>query len=197
MKREKKMGRENKAKKNLLPILQASYQNPNEAKETLGNFGYTYDDELSRPNAKVFVDKKGRPNIAYRGSRRVEDWLISDPLTLFGLDKYDKRVTEAKQLTSQVEQKYGKKADTFGHSLGGRDAEISGNHGHTYTYDKAVGLGSLFKTIPKKQYDVRTSNDIVSLAGLTQSHPYDNFKEINLPKQGIIEAHDLKNLAIV
>ena len=186
-----------KAQQNLLPILQASYQNPNEAKQTLTNSGYTLDEELSRPNAKVFVDKKGRPNIAFRGSQRASDFLISDPLLALGLGKYDKRYSDAQNLTKQVQEKYHKKVDTFGHSLGGRDAEISGANGHIYTYDKGVGIGDLFKTIPKKQMDIRTTNDIVSLGSLTQTHTKNNFKEIDKPNQTLLEAHDLNNLSSI
>jgi hypothetical protein len=160
--------------------------------------GYTYDNQLSQPNAKVFVDKKGRPNIAFRGSHRAEDFLVSDPLLALGLSQYDTRFQEAKRLTKLVEDKYKTSADVFGHSLAGSLSEKSGNHGNIYTYNKAVGLGmDLFKTIPKNQYDVRTSNDIVSLGGLTQSHPYNNFNEIEKPNQTLLAAHDLKNLSLL
>ena len=158
--------------------------------------GYKFDDELSQPNAKVFVDKKGRPNIAFRGSQRVEDFLISDPLLALGLSKYDKRFEEAKHLTELVKDKYHKKVDVFGYSLGGSLAEKSENNGRTYTYDKGVGLGDLFKTIPKKQYDVRASNDIVSIGSLTQKH-LGAFNNIDKPNQTLLEAHNLKNLSSV
>ena len=189
------MGRQQKAKKNLQPILEASYLNPNEASDKLNSLGYTYDKDLSVPNAKVFVDKKGRPNIAFRGSHRVEDFLISDPLLAFGLSKYDKRFQEAKRLTKLVEDKYKKPVDVFGHSLGGTVSEKSGASGNIYTYNKGVGLGDLFKTIPKNQYDVRTTNDIISLGSLTQSHPFNNFNEIEKPQQNLLQAHDINNLS--
>jgi hypothetical protein len=173
--------------------LQASYQNPNEASRTLGDLGYTLDESLSQPNAKVFVDKKGRPNIAFRGSQRAEDFYKSDLLLALGLDQYDSRFKEAKRLTKLVEDKYNKKVDTFGHSLGGSLAEKSGTNGHIYTFDKGTGIGDLFKTIPKKQYDIRNSNDIVSLGSVTQNH-LGKFKEIENPNQGLLEAHYLNNL---
>ena len=175
--------------------MEASYLNPKEASDKLSNLGYTLDSDLSVPNAKVFVDKKGRPNIAFRGSHRVEDFLVSDPLIALGLGKYDKRFQEAKTLTKLVEDKYKKPVDVFGHSLGSRDAEVSGASGNIYTYNKPVGLGDLFKTIPKNQYDVRTTNDIVSLGSLTQSHPFHNFNEIEKPQQNLLQAHELNNLS--
>jgi len=161
----------------------------------LKNLGYTYDNELSRPNAKVFVDKKGRPNIAFRGSHRVEDFLISDPLIALGLSKYDKRFQETKKLTKLVEDKYKQPVDVFGHSLGGTLAEKSGAKGNIYTYNKGTGIGDLFKTIPKNQYDVRTTNDIVSLGSLTQSHPFHNFNEIEKTQQNLLQAHEINNLS--
>lgn len=143
------MGREQKAKKNLQPILEASYLNPKQASEKLSSLGYTYDDQLSQPNAKVFVDKKGRPSIAFRGSHRVEDFLVSDPLLALGLDKYDTRFQKAKRLTKLVEDKYQSSADVFGHSLGGSVAEKAGGSGNIFTYNKGVGFGDVFKSIPK------------------------------------------------
>ena len=44
-----------------------------------------------------------------------------------------------------------------------------------------------------KQFDVRTSNDIVSLGSITQNH-LGKFKEIENPNQGLLEAHYLNNL---
>ena len=189
------MGRQQKAKKNLQPILEASYLNPNEASEKFKSLGYTLDNGLSVPNAKVFVDKKGRPNIAFRGSHRVEDFLVSDTLLGLGLDKYDKRFQDTKNLTKLVEDKYKKPVDVFGHSLGGSLAEKSGASGNIYTYNKGTGLGDLFKTIPKNQYDVRTTNDIVSLGSLTQSHPFHNFNEIEKTQQNLLQAHEINNLS--
>ena len=87
---------------NLQPILEASDLNPKEASNKFSSLGYTLDNDLSRSNAKVFFDKKGRPNIAFRGSHRVEDFLISDPLLALGLDKYDTRFQEAKHLIEHI-----------------------------------------------------------------------------------------------
>ena len=116
------------------------------------NSGYILDEELSQPNAKVFVDKKGRPNIAFRGSQHASDFLIIDPLLAFGLGKYDKRYSEAQNLTKKVQEKYNKKVDVFGHSLVGRDAEISGANGHIYIYDKASELVTYLKLYLKNRW---------------------------------------------
>ena len=107
-------------KKKTKTILQASYQNPHEAKTTLQNLGYTYDDSLSTPESKVFLDRIGRPNIAFRGSKRLfDDFLGSDVKLALGLEKYDTRFKQAKHLTQLVEDKYHQPVNVFGDSLGG------------------------------------------------------------------------------
>ena len=45
--------------KKLNKILKASYQNQNEASNSLNQIGFKYDPELSTNESKVFVDKKG------------------------------------------------------------------------------------------------------------------------------------------
>lgn len=178
------------------PILEASYLNQKEAANKLKNLGYTYDGQLSTNESKVFVDQQGNPNIAFRGSQRiVDDFLKSDLLQLVGLGSYDKRFQEAKRLTSMVEEKYGKPADVFGHSLGGKLAEVSGAKGNVYTYNKATGIADIGKTIPKNQKDIRTSGDVVSLIGTTQKHA-NKLKTINSKNLNAISAHEVKNLDI-
>jgi len=110
-------------RKFIRPILEASYQPKKLAGKTLSKHGYELDKKLSTNESKVFVDSNGNPNIVFRGSKTAKDWLISDPLLAVGASRFDPRFKEAKQLTKQVEQKYGKPADVFGHSLGGRIAE--------------------------------------------------------------------------
>jgi len=145
--------------------------NQKEASKKLGDLGYKYDPELSTNESKVFVDKKGRPNIAFRGSKRiVDDFLGSDLKLALGLEKYDKRFQEAKHLTKLVEDKYGKPANVFGHSLGGSLAEKSGANGKILTYNKGAGILDIGRTIPKNQTDFRNKNDVVSLLSLTQNH---------------------------
>ena len=95
--------------KQIEQILEASYLDPVDAKAKLQKMGYNYDNELSTPESKVFVDKNGNPKIAFRGSKRIwDDWLQSDVKLLLVLQKYDKRFQEAKRLTSLVESKYGR-----------------------------------------------------------------------------------------
>ena len=182
-------------RKLIRPILEASYQNQKEASKTLAKQGFTYDKKLSTNESKVFVDSQGNPNIAFRGSKTVKDWLVSDTLLAVGASRFDPRVKEAKALTKQVEKKYGKPADVFGHSLGGRLAEESSARGKITTFNKGVGYGDIGKTIPKNQTDIRTKADVVSLLSLTQK--YNGNQETIKGGLNPIKAHSLDNLPFV
>jgi len=178
------------------PILDASYQPKKLAAKTLAKQGYKLDKKLSTNESKVFIDGEGNPNIAFRGSKTVKDFLFSDALVGLGGSRYDPRFTEAKALTKRVEAKYGKPADVFGHSLGGTLAEASGASGKITTFNKGVGYGDIGKSIPKNQTDIRTRNDVVSALALTQKHDGDlvNLKTSLL--QNPVKAHSLDNLSV-
>jgi len=154
---------------NISSILEASYKPQREAEADLTKLGYTYDPELSSMDTKVFVDKEGNPNIAYRGSVRAkEDWLSNANILLGGKSSKD---TEAIETAKKVQAKYNKAPTTYGHSRGGRSAELAGEAtgGKTYTYNKASLPSDLFKKTRKEQTDIRTSKDIVSLPSILQS----------------------------
>jgi len=182
-------------RKLIRPILEASYQPKKLASKTLAKSGYTLDKKLSTNESKVFIDSQGNPNIAFRGSKTVKDFLFSDPLLAIGASKFDPRVKEAKALTKQVEKKYSKPADVFGHSLGGFLSEKSGAKGNIYTYNKGVGYGDIGKTIPKNQTDIRTNNDIVSALSLTQK--YNGNNETIKGSLNPIVAHGIDQLPFV
>jgi hypothetical protein len=167
-----------KKKQKVKQILQASYMNQKEASKLLENKGYKYDPELSTNESKVFVDKKGNPNIAFRGSKRASDFLGSDLKLALGLEKYDRRFQEANDLTKMVTNKYGKPPSLFGSSLGGSIAEKTDGANKVYTHNKGTSIFDIGKTIPKTQTDFRNKNDVVSLLSLTQNHNHNNLKEI-------------------
>jgi hypothetical protein len=172
-------------------LLKNSYKNQKEAAENLKKYGYTYDGGLSNNETKVFV-KNGKPVIVHRGSKRLSDW-AEDGLILAGLDHLGHRQKQAERITKRVEQKYGS-ADAVGHSLGGRLAENSKNHGQIITYNKAVGLGDIAKTKnSQRQLDIRNSGDIVSVLGHTQKA---NKEQINkgLSFFNPIAAHNVNHL---
>ena len=184
-------------RKYIRPILEASYQPKKLAAKTLAKSGYTLDKKLSTNESKVFLDQKGNPNIAFRGSATAKDFLFSDPLLAIGASRFDPRFKQAQSLTQQVEKKYNKPADVFGHSLGGLLSEKSGAKGNIYTYNKGVGYGDIGKTIPKNQTDIRTNNDIVSALALTQKYNNGNLVTIKSPTLNPIKAHSIDNLSFV
>ena len=150
---------------NLKYIFEASYQNPKDAANTLEGRGFKFDNELSSPDTKIFTDVNGNPHIAYRGTHRAED-VITD--LKLGLGLNTNRHKEAKDIAKKVELKYGKSANAYGTSLGGNLAEHSGVTGNVYTFNKAVGIKDINRSIPKTQFDYRTEKDIISLPSLFQ-----------------------------
>jgi hypothetical protein len=154
--------------KKIKKILKSSYKPQREAEADLIELGYKYDPELSTMENKVFYDPKtGKPNIAYRGSVTVKDWIGNLKL---GLGFKDKDAEKRIQLADQVKQKYGQSPDVFGHSRGGYIAEQAGEKfgGNVYTYNKATLPEDIFKKIRPEQTDIRTEKDIVSLPSYFQ-----------------------------
>lgn len=148
-------------------ILKASYQPQAEAESTLSKYGYKYDPSLSTMESKVFFDPEtNKPHIVYRGSTRVSDFLVEDPAIAFGIET--KKQRQAKELSKQVELKYKQTPDTYGHSLGSYRAEKASRGGKIYTFNRAVGIADIGKTLSPKHTDIRTDKDIVSGLSLTQ-----------------------------
>jgi hypothetical protein len=151
----------------LKDILTASYQPQREAEQTLAKRGYKYDSDLSSMESKVFYNPETKkPHIVYRGSTRVSDFAYEDPALAIGF-KTEKQ-KKAEKLAKDVESKYGKSADVYGHSLGGYRAEKSGASGNIYTFNKGAGIFDIGKKISDKQTDIRTSKDVVSALSIGQ-----------------------------
>ena len=175
----------------LKTILQASYKPQAEAQEDLENKGYTYDKDLSTMENKVFVNSEGTPQIAYRGTVRLGDWLRNG-LIATGLEKYDPKFNEAKQLRDSVEEKYKKAPEIYGHSRGGSLAEYAGKgtQSKVTTYNKPVSISGLGKTINENQKDIYTKHDIPSTLSRFQ---YGNKKYLS-SSLNPLKAHSTKNL---
>ena len=178
-------------------ILKASYLSQKSAAELMASRGYGYDKNLSNMEQKVFVSPTGKPIIAERGSVRLSDWLYEDPrLITYGGSIFDtRRVANTKQLSRDVEEKYGVAPTLVGHSLGGYLAEKGAKstpNSEVYTYNKATGLPAIFSSTSKNQYDYRTSLDIPSALSQFQ---YGN--RTTLPgSYNPLDSHDLKYLKI-
>ena len=150
-------------------ILESSYKPQKEFAQDIEKYGYSYDPELSSMDTKVFYDPKtNQPEIVYRGSKRVSDWVSNLNLALGGKDK---TLDEALETAKKVKEKYGKAPITSGHSRGGYFAEKAGEYVQspkTVTYNKATMPLDIFKKINPVQEDWRTSGDLVSLPSVLQ-----------------------------
>ena len=184
-------------KPDIKTILNASYKPQSEASADLERLGYKYDPELSTMENKVFIDPKtNKPNIAYRGSVRVSDWIGNIGL---GLGFKDPQIEKRVQLAEQVKQKYGQAPDTFGHSRGGLVSELAGEKtgGKSYTYNKATLPTDIFKTIRPEQTDIRTSSDIVSfLSGLQKGGKKETIKTNYKNIDDFVKSHSIDYLNI-
>ncbi|KAJ1627115.1 hypothetical protein T492DRAFT_842607 [Pavlovales sp. CCMP2436] len=138
----------NRFKQDSVNLARATYMPLEEAAKYGETLGYTLDTALSRPNTMVFVDRSGQPTVAHRGSVTAKDWLVDDALIAVGAHKNTDRLNLARSITAATEKKYGRPANSVGHSLGGRLAEQSGSGGQIVTINKAAGLGDIGRRQP-------------------------------------------------
>jgi len=163
-------------KKQLVDLLAASYDNSAEARKIGEKYGYTLDTDLSSPEQKVFVNKKGKPLISFRGSTSssipsfTRDWLQSDLAILTGREKSDPRFQRSQKLVLEVDKKYGKPATLIGHSLGGSLARASASkdNNKVIAYNPGVGIGGIGKKIRSNETVIRAPLDVISALAETQ-----------------------------
>lgn len=173
-------------------LIKASYKNSKEASTIGKKYNLTLDSQLSSPEQKVFIDKKGKPILVARGStassvsQLARDWLISDALIAVGGSKLDPRQARTQEVYNKVVEKYKKPVALVGHSLGGHLVENvkTNKNDKIVTYNKAVGLGDVGKRIRDNQYDIRTGGDLVSGLSLTQKYKKGNNITIENTKFG-------------
>ena len=186
-----------KLRKDAGDLLKASYETQADAEARMKKKGYTYDKDLSSMESKVFVNKRGKPVIAQRGSTRLTDW-AEDGLIAVGLGALGNRQKKAIELNKKVEEKYGRNADAVGHSLGGRLVENQGSKGNIITYNKASGLGDIGKSFSKKQLDIKTVEDLPSALSNFQNHNVEIIKQkehsLLNPFKEVWSAHNVDNL---
>lgn len=171
-------------------ILQGSY-----SEDAQLPTGVTRDNSLSGKRVSVYNDSTtGKTYVAHRGTHSLKDW-VTDFAMALGYEG-GRRFQHSRNIQKQAEAKYGSKnVITVGHSLGGRIAEKMGKKSsEIITYNKATTprsiIETLIKPLPKKQTDIRTRSDLVSIGTKLQRRAKDIIK-LNKPHLNPITEHSL------
>lgn len=176
-------------------LIQGSYMRNNGARDLGSKHGLKLDDSLSNAENKVYVDKKGNPTVAYAGSRKISDWLVSNPMLALGLEKYSPRFRRSEKVLTAVRKKYNKPIAIYGHSLGGAiSSSVGKGNDKIITVDGGVGWGGIGRKIGSNETSIRTSNDIVSALSNTQS----GGRKVTIKDKSnfnLLRAHDYKQLS--
>lgn len=178
-------------------IINTSYQRGKP--ESLSKYGLEYQPELSDNEQQVYLDAKGKPIVAFRGStlhNLGKDWWSSDVALATGLERYNPRFQKSEKLIQDVAARFGKPVTTVGHSLGGSLAEYANPTGKNITLNKGVGLAQVLKPVSSKSINIRSAHDIVSYGEKLQKG---NQTKIEIPRTGHIISplisHDVKLLS--
>ena len=162
--------------KYLNKLLNESYKNKDMTNANIDD-RYYLDPELSTDKTKIYVDKKTNDiTMVNRGTSDFKD-VITDAKLIFGYN--DKRFNEPKEILNKVKKKYtDKNIDLIGHSLGAKIAETLGDDPQVkniITLNKPTTPKDLIKKtkIKDKQYDIRTTGDLVSAFQPLQTDPND------------------------
>lgn len=152
--------------KYLNKLLNESYKSKGKTNTNIDD-RYILDNELSTDKTKVYIDKNTNDiAMVNRGTSDFKD-VMTDAKLLFGYN--DKRFNEPKEILNKIKQKYtDKNIDLIGHSLGAKIAETLGDDPQVkniITLNKPTTPKDLFNKskINNKQYDIRTTGDLVSV----------------------------------
>lgn len=149
----------------LKELLKRSYN------KTPSSFGdYILDKELSGQRGQVYWNEKmGKAVVVHRGTKGFQD-MVTDLRYTLG-DKSSKRFKKAKDIQNKANAKYGKdNVITAGHSLGSvlGETAVKDKDQELITLNKPVGLADIGKKISKRQTDIKTERDPVSILRGTQ-----------------------------
>lgn len=176
-------------------LISASYQRNTGARDIGKKYGLTLDDSLSNAEQKVYVDKSGSPTVAFTGSRKISDWLVTNPMLALGLEKYSPRFRRSQKVMEDVRKKYGKPVTIASHSLGAAiGTSVGGKHDKIINVDRGIGIGGIGRKLGSNVTDVRSSNDLVSALRNTQS----GGRKITISEKGnlnFLKAHDYRLLS--
>jgi hypothetical protein len=160
--------------------------------------GMVKDKSLSGKRVTVLNDRNDHKTyVVHRGTTGLRDWFTDFEMAL-GYEG-GRRFKHSQKIQKKAEAKYGaQNIVTMGHSLGGRLAEKFGkNTSNIVTFNKAVTprsiVESIIKPLPKKQYDVRTTGDVVSMPTSLQRRE-NNVISINSNTINPIKEHGLSTL---
>ena len=152
--------------KYLNKLLNQSYKSKDKTNANIDD-RYILDNDLSTDKTKVYIDKNTNDiAMVNRGTSDFKD-VITDTKLLFGY-KDKSRFGEARDVLNKIKNKYPNASiDSIGHSLGSTVAEDIGNDPqvkNVITLNKPTTPKDLIKKskISNKQYDIRTTGDLVS-----------------------------------
>ena len=161
--------KEKLSKEKLLALINASYMTNVEANVLGKSNGFKLIPKLSSREQKVFLDKDKNPFVAYTGSRKFEDFAVSDTALLTGFHGFTPRFRKSKALASKVRSRYHKSLTIVGHSLGGSLSEYSAKpNDEIITLNKGVGFTQIGKKINDNQTDLRSPSDYISFLSNSQ-----------------------------
>lgn len=116
---------------------------------------YIYDKKLSNTNTSIWYNKNlNTSHISYRGSKDIEDYIITDIEVLLNKIDQSERFKKALKLTYQVRNKYNSNIEISGHSLGGTIVTYITSHLGFYPwFNKATTFNPGTSPLtPKKNY---------------------------------------------
>ena len=113
------MSKKNLSKGKLQFLNDASYMKNKEAYKLGKKHGLRLVKHLSTREHKTFLDDEDNPYIAYTGSRKFQDFAITDPALLLGLQGFTSRFQSSKIHANRVREYTKKPLTITGHSLGG------------------------------------------------------------------------------
>lgn len=142
-------------------LIQNSYNNE------LSNYNdFEIDKDLSGQRVKVYNNPQTNESVVvHRGTKGSKDVFTDLKLGLVN-QKNNNRYNHSKNIQKKAEQKYGaNNITTVGHSLGANIAsEVGQNSNQIINLNGAVTPADvLFKKVPQKQKDIRSSRDPVSI----------------------------------
>jgi hypothetical protein len=164
------------AVKYLNKLLKQSYKSKTKTDTNIDN-KYYLDNDLSTDKTKVYINKDTNEiSMVNRGTSDIKD-VMTDVKMFFGYN--DERFDEPRLILDKIKSKYPTSTiDILGHSLGAKVAEEIGRDPvvkNIITLNKpTTPKDLLYKSkITDKQYDIRTSKDLVSVLAPLQIDPND------------------------